>query len=170
MKIQSGRCRATVSTAASCRGWYRSAIGVDADLLVLLTDVEGLYTADPRTDPSARRIEPFQHGDAVSALVQRAHALQDVVELSGTVPVVEAGGERRPRSLGRVPLIGGQREGLKKIPQFSLAVRLIIVMVGDQGEFIDSQADGEQGLRPGEIVPRCVHAAGILLRAILLRL
>jgi glutamate 5-kinase len=29
---------------------------VDADLLVLLTDVEGLYTADPRTDPGARRI------------------------------------------------------------------------------------------------------------------
>ncbi len=32
----------------------RVAIGVDADLLVLLTDVDGLYTADPRTDPDAR--------------------------------------------------------------------------------------------------------------------
>jgi glutamate 5-kinase len=35
----------------------RVAIGVDADLLVLLTDVDGLYTADPRTDPEARRID-----------------------------------------------------------------------------------------------------------------
>jgi glutamate 5-kinase len=35
----------------------RVAIGVDADLLVLLTDVDGLYTADPRTDPGARRID-----------------------------------------------------------------------------------------------------------------
>ncbi len=35
----------------------RVAIGVDADLLVLLTDVDGLYTADPRTDPDARRID-----------------------------------------------------------------------------------------------------------------
>jgi glutamate 5-kinase len=35
----------------------RVAIGVDADLLVLLTDVDGLYSADPRTDPDARRIE-----------------------------------------------------------------------------------------------------------------
>ena len=33
------------------------AIGVDADLLVLLTDVDGLYSADPRTVPGARRIE-----------------------------------------------------------------------------------------------------------------
>jgi glutamate 5-kinase len=35
----------------------RVAIGVDADLLVLLTDVDGLYTSDPRTDPDARRID-----------------------------------------------------------------------------------------------------------------
>jgi glutamate 5-kinase len=35
----------------------RVAIGVDADLLVLLTDVDGLYTADPRSDPDARRID-----------------------------------------------------------------------------------------------------------------
>ena len=30
---------------------------IDADLLVLLTDVDGLYTGDPRRDPTARRIE-----------------------------------------------------------------------------------------------------------------
>jgi len=30
---------------------------VEADVLVILSDVEGLYTADPRKDPGARRIE-----------------------------------------------------------------------------------------------------------------
>jgi glutamate 5-kinase len=35
----------------------RVAIGVDADLLVMLTDVDGLHTADPRVDPEARRID-----------------------------------------------------------------------------------------------------------------
>jgi glutamate 5-kinase len=30
---------------------------IDADLLVLLTDVDGLYTADPRRDPTARRLD-----------------------------------------------------------------------------------------------------------------
>lgn len=34
----------------------RVAVALDADLLVLLTDVDGLFTANPRTDPTARRI------------------------------------------------------------------------------------------------------------------
>ncbi|HET7874412.1 MAG TPA: glutamate 5-kinase, partial [Methylomirabilota bacterium] len=33
---------------------------IDADLLVLLTDVDGLYTADPRRDPGARRVETVE--------------------------------------------------------------------------------------------------------------
>lgn len=34
----------------------RVAVALDADLLVLLTDVDGLFTANPRSDPSAARI------------------------------------------------------------------------------------------------------------------
>ena len=37
---------------------------VDADLLLILTDIDGLYTADPRVDPSARlipRVERVDH-------------------------------------------------------------------------------------------------------------
>src|SRR5881409_731314 len=33
---------------------------IDADLLVLLTDVDGLYTADPTTDPAARVIDTVE--------------------------------------------------------------------------------------------------------------
>ena len=33
------------------------AVTLGADLLVLLSDIDGLYTADPHTDPTARRIE-----------------------------------------------------------------------------------------------------------------
>src|SRR5262245_13598909 len=33
---------------------------IDADLLVLLTDVDGLYTGDPRNDPSAYRIDTVE--------------------------------------------------------------------------------------------------------------
>ena len=33
---------------------------IDADLLVLLTDVDGLYTGDPRRNPSARRLETVE--------------------------------------------------------------------------------------------------------------
>jgi glutamate 5-kinase len=40
---------------------------VAADVLVLLTDTPGLYTADPRTDPSARLIEVVAADDPVLA-------------------------------------------------------------------------------------------------------
>jgi len=36
---------------------------VDADLLLILTDIEGLYTADPRHDPGARLIETVERID-----------------------------------------------------------------------------------------------------------
>jgi glutamate 5-kinase len=42
---------------------------IDADLLVLLTDVDGLYTGDPRRDPTARRLE------TVEAVTEDIHRL-----------------------------------------------------------------------------------------------
>ncbi len=42
---------------------------IGADLLVLLSDVDGLYTADPRVDPSARRL------DVVSELTEEIEAM-----------------------------------------------------------------------------------------------
>ena len=36
---------------------------VDADLLIILTDQKGLYTADPRRDPAARFVHEAQAGD-----------------------------------------------------------------------------------------------------------
>jgi glutamate 5-kinase len=41
---------------------------IDADLVVLLTDVDGLYTGDPGRDPSARRLETVE---AVTDDIQR---------------------------------------------------------------------------------------------------
>jgi glutamate 5-kinase len=48
----------------------RVAVALDADLLVLLTDVDGLYTANPRSDPDAQRIAEL--GDIDDATLARA--------------------------------------------------------------------------------------------------
>ncbi|MEZ4449286.1 MAG: glutamate 5-kinase [Nannocystaceae bacterium] len=42
----------------------RLALAIDADLLVLLTDVDGVYTANPSADPDARRIPAIEAIDA----------------------------------------------------------------------------------------------------------
>jgi len=36
------------------------AVSIGADLLVLLSDIDGLYTADPHTDPDAKLIETVE--------------------------------------------------------------------------------------------------------------
>jgi glutamate 5-kinase len=44
------------------------AVLIGADLLVLLTDVEGLYTASPKSDPDARLVAQVSDFEALSAL------------------------------------------------------------------------------------------------------
>lgn len=44
---------------------------MDADALVILTDIDGLYTADPRSQPGARRIEQVDDIDEVARLAGR---------------------------------------------------------------------------------------------------
>ncbi len=44
------------------------AILVAADLLVLLTDIDGLYTADPRRDPDARLVPEVSDFEALAAI------------------------------------------------------------------------------------------------------
>lgn len=48
----------------------RVAVAVDADLLVLLTDVDGLYSANPRIDPEAHRLADLDEID--DALLKRS--------------------------------------------------------------------------------------------------
>jgi len=60
---------------------------VDADLLLLLTDIAGLHTADPGRDPGARLIAEVKHIDAeIERLADRAGALG----IGGMVTKIEA--------------------------------------------------------------------------------
>ncbi len=97
---------------------------VEADLLVILTDAGGLYSADPRKDPSARRIS---HLERVTKEVQALAGEESAVGTGGMVTklraarrVSEAGvpcaivpGE--PGSLGR--LLRGEDVGTVVSPQ-----------------------------------------------------
>ncbi len=66
----------------------RVAVSVKAELLVLLSDIDGLYTADPNRDPDARRI------DRVNAITPEIEALaggsNSAVGTGGMVTKLEA--------------------------------------------------------------------------------
>jgi len=61
---------------------------VDADLLLLLTDIAGLYTADPRRDPDARLIPQVERID--SKIGQLATEAAGSLGIGGMVTKIEA--------------------------------------------------------------------------------
>lgn len=61
---------------------------VDADLLLLLTDTAGLYTADPRRDPDARLIPQVERID--SKIEQLATDTADNLGIGGMMTKIEA--------------------------------------------------------------------------------
>jgi glutamate 5-kinase len=97
---------------------------IEADLLVLLTDQPGVFTADPRRDPTARLIDEVKEPDIPAALWQAAGGtatglgtggmltkLQaaDLARRSGTMVLIARGGE--PDVLTR--LAAGDRIGTR---------------------------------------------------------
>ncbi len=94
---------------------------VDADLLLILSDIEGLYSADPRRDPQATLIPEVRAiDDAIYALAggsntrgtggmtTKIHAA-DLATHSGTAVVITSGAT--PGVLGRV--LNGERLGTR---------------------------------------------------------
>ena len=104
---------------------------VDADTLILLTDIEGLYTADPRSDPNARIIREVR-GEQISPEVWAAAdgsktslgtggmitKLQaaDLARRSGTLVIIAPGNQ--PDVLPR--LMAGDEMGTRFYPSTSM--------------------------------------------------
>ena len=96
------------------------AVLIGADLLVLLTDTDGLYTADPRADPAARLVEEVddfealagaQIGHATSPLGSggmRSKVVAAEMATAGGIATVIAQ-RARPGALARA--LGGERGG-----------------------------------------------------------
>ena len=62
---------------------------VQADLLVLLTDVDGLYTGNPNSDPRAKRLERIETINAVRLLIWQVEQVLQT-ELGGMLTKIKA--------------------------------------------------------------------------------
>ena len=146
---------------------------VEADLLVLLTDQEGLYTADPRQDPQARLIpevgpEPFAAGLWQSAggsnsglgtggMTTKLQAA-DLARHGGTTVIIAQGAE--PDVLLR--LARGEALGTRLLPAVNkLEGRKRYILSGSHpgnGENTNGQLDVDAGAqralaRGGSLLP-----------------
>jgi glutamate 5-kinase len=79
---------------------------VDADLLVILTDIEGLFTADPNRDPAARLIPVVRPQDAVDAFC--AEETGSAASIGGMSTKVSAA--RRATAAGIATVVASGRE------------------------------------------------------------
>ena len=68
-----------------------AAVNARADLLVLMSDIEGLYTADPRKDPAAQLIPTVEEVSAMLDLVTQARLWRFLLEQTE-----QNGAERTP--------------------------------------------------------------------------
>ena len=163
---------------------------IDADLLVLLTDVEGLYTGDPRSDAQARKLDTVE---AVTPEIERlvwsepdrvavggmATKLQAAQKAAASgVPMVIASG-REPGTLAR--LLEGEPVGTYFPPRgdrLAARKRWIAFAVPPQGRLlVDAGArqaltdrgksllpsgvvDVEGEFEAGEVVALCAAADG----------
>ncbi len=115
---------------------------IDADLLILLSDIEGLYTADPRTDPIATLISQVAEideaiwqaaggsgsGRGIGGMRTKLEAAQ-MVQRAGSTMVIAAG--HVPDVLGRV--VRGEAIGTRFLPlASSLAGRQRWILAGSR--------------------------------------
>jgi len=86
---------------------------IDADLLVLLTDVDGLYTGDPRRDPGARKLEVVE---ALTAEVQRlAQDAERRVSVGGMSTKLQAAQKAMAAGIPMVIASGKDRHALRRL-------------------------------------------------------
>jgi glutamate 5-kinase len=140
---------------------------VEADLLVLLTDQPGLFTADPRGDPSAQLVDEVTGTEIPSALWEAAGGsgtrlgtggmvtkLQaaDLARRSGTTVVIAQGTE--PDVLTR--LVDGERLGTRFAPLVSaLESRKRYILSGrlSPGQITVNEGAAQALKRGGSLLP-----------------
>lgn len=89
------------------------AVLADANLLILLTDQQGLYTADPRQDPNAQLIREVQEIDA--HLWALAGESQSGLGVGGMVTKLEAAATARRAGIEVVIASGGEPNVIPRI-------------------------------------------------------
>jgi len=97
---------------------------VEADLLVILTDQKGLYSADPRKDPDARFIHEARAGDA--ALEQMAGGAGSSLGKGGMITKVLAAKRAAGSGASTVIAWGRETDCLLRIAQGEIIGTLLV--------------------------------------------
>lgn len=140
---------------------------IEADLLVLLTDQEGLYTADPRFDPQAQLIQQIEPGPFPESLWEAAGASTNGLGTGGMVTKLQAadlarhGGTAVVIAQGAAPdvllrLAAGEALGTRVLPVVNkLEARKRYILSGSRtaGEIAIDAGAARALARGGSLLP-----------------
>lgn len=90
---------------------------IEADLLVLLTDQAGLYTADPRRNPDARLVEAVAEAEIPEALWQAAGGAERGMGTGGMHTKLQAAALARRAGVEVVIALGSEPDVLTRLLQ-----------------------------------------------------
>jgi len=146
----------------------RVAVSLDADLLVLLTNVSGLFTANPRTDPAAVRLSELATIDDVALArasggssggtggMESKLLAARLASSEGTAVLIAGGGEPRiiERALGGEDvgtLVGGVERRPARIRHIAVSARHRGALVVNEGA-LRALGDAKASLLPIGVV------------------
>ncbi len=143
---------------------------LEADLLLLLTDQEGLYTADPRTDPQARLIHEVQPEPFSAALWQAAGGSATLLGTGGMVTKLQAADLARHGGTRVVIARGSEPEVLTRLANGEALGTCILPVVNKLEGRKRYILSGSHGGRGGELTvdagaARALGRGGSLLPA-----
>ncbi|APE95538.1 glutamate 5-kinase [Halodesulfurarchaeum formicicum] len=109
------------------------AVGVDADLLVTLTDVGGVYTGNPKEDPGAEKIEAVGENYAeVQQIVQHS----STAEFGGIRTKVQGAREANEHGIPAIIAESTEPDVLKKIASGTAVGTLFLPVNGKTSETV----------------------------------
>ncbi|AOW80237.1 glutamate 5-kinase [Halodesulfurarchaeum formicicum] len=109
------------------------AVGVDADLLVTLTDVGGVYTGNPKEDPDAEKIEAVGENYAeVQQIVQHS----STAEFGGIRTKVQGAREANEHGIPAIIAESTEPDVLKKIASGTAVGTLFLPVNGKTSETV----------------------------------
>jgi glutamate 5-kinase len=106
------------------------AVLCEADLLVILSDVDGLHTADPHRDPAARRIAVLEGGDRDAERYAAAPA--GSIGTGGMVTKLDAAAKAAAAGIHTIITDGKTRGVLARVFDASVEAGTLVVPVADR--------------------------------------
>ncbi|MFB6109463.1 MAG: glutamate 5-kinase, partial [Halodesulfurarchaeum sp.] len=109
------------------------AVGVDADLLVTLTDVGGVYTGNPKADPGAEKIEAVgRNYSEVQQLVEGT----STAEFGGIRTKVEGAREANEHGIPAIIALSTEENVLEKVAEGEPVGTLFLPVNGKNAETV----------------------------------